>query len=104
MPVKSTAQERRAIAERNANARAQARGLPLPHPNPWDAVLPKMEPDATEEEQIAWVRDFVRKHAPDRPSKSGDAAKRMVPKATEEETLDFNERLAELVRQGRLRA
>ena len=47
-PVKDTAQEERAIHEREANARAATNGEVLPYPNLWDALDPsKVDRDSS---------------------------------------------------------
>jgi hypothetical protein len=50
-PLKTRAQERRALRERAANRAAARRGEPLPFPNPWDEWDPtKVDPGATQDE------------------------------------------------------
>ena len=64
--MKTLEQEQRALAERQENAVAKAAGLPLPHPNPWEAVEPRLDPNASREERMRWHAEFARKHAPRR--------------------------------------
>ncbi|MBL4687509.1 MAG: hypothetical protein JKY37_23135 [Nannocystaceae bacterium] len=62
--MKTAAQEQRAIAERQANVVAQAAGLPLPHPNEVDALMPRLQADATWAEKRAWHHEVHRLCAP----------------------------------------
>ncbi len=49
LSIKTSDQEARALAQREANRRAAENGLPLPYPSVWDALDPtKIDPkDAT---------------------------------------------------------
>jgi hypothetical protein len=66
-PIKTPAQEARAMAEREANARAKAAGESLPFPNMWDALDPtKVAEGATPEEIHQSYLEFI-KLCPPRP-------------------------------------
>ena len=62
--MKTLAQERRAIDERNANAAAKDAGKPLPYANRWDALMSKLPADASPEAGMQWHRDFAKRYAP----------------------------------------
>jgi hypothetical protein len=58
-PLKSAAQEARALAERQANRKARKAGSPLPYPSLWDLLDPtKVDPRASPKEIRESARAF----------------------------------------------
>ena len=64
--LKTAAQTRRAMDEREANAQAKAAGKPMPYANPWDASMEKPPEGASREEQRRWASDIFDRYAPRR--------------------------------------
>lgn len=62
--VKTAAQQRRAILERQANLRAKVAGVALPHPNPWEELMDKLPEGSSPEAHMRWIAELAKRSAP----------------------------------------